>query len=62
MTIIRCLPKLVIAVLAVGVFASVNTLHAMDVRKVVSDKGIVAWFVPDTSVPLVAVRDRKSVV
>jgi len=55
MTIIRCLPKLVIAVLAVGVFASVNTLHAMDVRKVVSDKGIVAWFVPDTSVPLVAV-------
>lgn len=55
MTIIRCLPKLVIAVLAVGVFASVNSLHAMDVRKVVSDKGIVAWFVPDTSVPLVAV-------
>jgi zinc protease len=55
MTIIRCLPKLLIAMLAVGVFAPANTLHAMDVRKVVSDKGIVAWFVPDKSVPLVAV-------
>lgn len=28
---------------------------AIDIRKVVSDGGIVAWFVPDDSVPLVAV-------
>lgn len=28
--------------------------HAMEIRKVVSDKGIVAWFVPDKSVPLIA--------
>ena len=55
MTIIRGLPKLVIAMLAVGVFVQANTLYAMDIRKVVSDKGIVAWFVPDKSVPLVAV-------
>ena len=55
MTIIRCLSKLVIAALAVGILGSSNTLHAMDIRKVVSDRGIVAWFVPDKSVPLVAV-------
>lgn len=34
--------------------ASPNSVHAMDIRKVVSDKGIVAWFVPDKSVPLIA--------
>ncbi len=28
--------------------------HAIDIRRVVSDKGIVAWFVPDKSVPVVA--------
>ncbi|MGZ0245940.1 MAG: M16 family metallopeptidase, partial [Alphaproteobacteria bacterium] len=50
----RIIPTIVNAAFAIGVFASANTLHAMDIRKVVSDKGIVAWFVPDKSVPLVA--------
>lgn len=54
MKISRIIPNLVIAAFAVGILASANTLHAMDIRKVVSDKGIVAWFVPDKSVPLVA--------
>ena len=58
MNIFRIVPNLipgfVIAAVAVGILAPVKTLHAMDIRKVVSDKGIVAWFVPDTSVPLVA--------
>ena len=30
------------------------TAAAIDIRKVVSEKGIVAWFVPDKTVPLVA--------
>jgi zinc protease len=54
MKISRIIPTIVNAAFAVGVLASANTLHAMDIRKVVSDKGIVAWFVPDKSVPLVA--------
>lgn len=54
MNISRMIPKLVIAAFAVGVLTTANTLHAMEIRKVVSDKGIVAWFVPDKSVPLVA--------
>jgi len=54
MKISRIIPTIVIAAFAVGILASANTLHAMDIRKVVSDKGIVAWFVPDKSVPLVA--------
>ncbi|MFT7570066.1 MAG: zinc protease [Paracoccaceae bacterium] len=54
MKISRIIPSLVIAAFAVGVLASAKTLHAMDIRKVVSDKGIVAWFVPDKSVPLLA--------
>lgn len=40
------------------VFAAIVALavpsRAMEIRKVVSDKGIVAWFVPDKSVPLLA--------
>jgi zinc protease len=55
MKMIGFMPKLFVTVLALGVFASANGLNAMDIRKVVSDKGIVAWFVPDKSVPLVAV-------
>jgi zinc protease len=55
MIIKRFVPKLFIAALTIGILASANTLYAMDIRKVVSDKGIVAWFVPDNSVPLVAV-------
>jgi zinc protease len=54
MKISRIIPTIVNAAFAVGVLASANTLHAMDIRKVISDKGIVAWFVPDKSVPLVA--------
>ena len=54
MKIFRIIPTIVNAAFTVGVLASANTLHAMDIRKVVSDKGIVAWFVPDKSVPLVA--------
>ena len=54
MKISQIIPTIVNAAFAVGVLASANTLHAMDIRKVVSDKGIVAWFVPDKSVPLVA--------
>lgn len=50
----RIVAKFLIAALTVGVLSAVNTLQAMGIRKVVSDKGIVAWFVPDKSVPLVA--------
>lgn len=50
----RIIPSLVIAAFAVSILSSGKTLHAMDIRKVVSDKGIVAWFVPDKSVPLLA--------
>lgn len=54
MTMPRIVATFLIAAVTVGVLSSVNTLQAMDIRKVVSDKGIVAWFVPDKSVPLVA--------
>ena len=50
----RMIATFLIAALTVTVLSTVNTLQAMDIRKVVSDKGIVAWFVPDKSVPLVA--------
>ncbi|MEK9646401.1 MAG: insulinase family protein, partial [Alphaproteobacteria bacterium] len=40
-------------VLAAVIFVPVGA-HAIDIRRVVSDKGIVAWFVPDKSVPVVA--------
>lgn len=54
MKISRIIPSLVITAFAVGALASAKTVNAMDIRKVVSDKGIVAWFVPDKSVPLLA--------
>lgn len=50
----RIVAMFLFAALTVGVLSTVNTLQAMDIRRVVSDKGIVAWFVPDKSVPLVA--------
>lgn len=43
-----------IAVCSGVAFAS--SVQATDIRKVVSDKGIVAWFVPDSSVPLIAMN------
>ena len=42
------------ALLSVLTFAV--TVQATEIRKVVSEKGIVAWFVPDQSVPLIAVN------
>ena len=50
----RFISGLVVAAVAVGSIAAANSLHAMEIRRVVSEKGIVAWFVPDKSVPLVA--------
>ena len=43
----------VIVALSVLIFAF--SAQATEIRKVVSDKGIVAWFAPDKSVPLIAV-------
>lgn len=37
-------------------FVFAGSVQATDIRKVVSDKGIVAWFVPDSSVPLLALN------
>ena len=37
-------------------FVFVGSVQASDIRKVVSDTGIVAWFVPDSSVPLLALN------
>tara|TARA_R110002072_G_scaffold60051_11_gene152631 strand:+ start:811 stop:2151 length:1341 start_codon:yes stop_codon:yes gene_type:complete len=54
MKVSRIIPGLVVAAFALSVLVPTNRLYAMDIRKVVSDKGIVAWFVPDKSVPLVA--------
>lgn len=54
MNISRIMPGLFAVAVAIGALAVTNTLHAMEIRKVVSEKGIVAWFVPDKSVPLVA--------
>lgn len=54
MKISRIIPSLAISAFVVGILSTANTLQAMDIRKVVSDKGIVAWFVPDKSVPLLA--------
>lgn len=54
MTMPRIVVTFLSVALSVGVLSTANTLQAMDIRKVVSDKGIVAWFVPDKSVPLVA--------
>lgn len=54
MTLSRTISSLVVAAFAVGILTSAKSLQAMDIRKVVSDKGIVAWFVPDKSVPLLA--------
>lgn len=54
MTITRFVSNFIVTVAAVGILSATTTLQAMDIRKVVSDKGIVAWFVPDKSVPLVA--------
>lgn len=39
---------------AAMLFGLMTPAQAMEIRKVVSDKGIVAWFVPDKSVPLIA--------
>ena len=39
-----------------SVLTFTSTVHAIEIRKVVSDKGIVAWFVPDQSVPLITIN------
>ena len=49
--------RMYILVLAVcSGLAFTGPVQATDIRKVVSDKGIVAWFVPDRSVPLIAMN------
>ena len=42
-------------ILVAAAFVAPTAARAIDIQKVVSDKGVVAWFVPDRSVPLVAV-------
>lgn len=46
----------VLIVVVVSWIAFAIPVNATDIRKVVSDKGIVAWFVPDKSVPLIAMN------
>jgi len=43
-----------VAFAAVSIFTLAGAAATMEIRKVVSDKGIVAWFVPDKSVPMLA--------
>ena len=42
------------ALAAVSISTLAGPATAMEIRKIVSDKGIVAWFVPDKSVPMLA--------
>ena len=41
---------------ATAALVAAHPAQAADIRKIVTDKGIVAWFVPDKSVPLVALN------
>lgn len=44
----------VAALVSAAFIAIAMPVYAVEIRKVVSEKGIVAWFVPDKSVPLIA--------
>ena len=51
---IRCLISALLV--ATAALVAAHPAQAADIRKIVTDKGIVAWFVPDKSVPLVALN------